>query len=348
MTGCQHTPRQRLKELCTMHPNDPIFHHQLARHFLDSGHEIRAILQARKAYEILNCEHPEETQGLIDEFGHDITTSHEQPVPSGNYTPLAKKLGRLKYKMRQVHLTEGSILFKKGDHADYVYFIIRGELAVTNHNNQNNLTPSLINFLREGSLLGEGALYGQVRNATVVATTDTTLLKMTPKELQLAFVQNPELHLQFSKESLLRQRVARLTISPAFSCLPTDLRFMLAKRAWDITHPAKKVVKPASQHMTHVELITQGKIRLYEQTTQENRYCGRLDEGSILGLHKIIDGKASQLAYVTKYDCQVICMNFVDVEDLMDVSSRFRERIRNAAASFSTNTARVMSLQEEN
>ncbi|MDQ7003027.1 MAG: cyclic nucleotide-binding domain-containing protein [Ghiorsea sp.] len=341
MTGRQNTLRRRLKELCALHPNDPIFHRQLARHFLESGHGIRAILQARKAYQILSREHPEETQALIDEFGHDITTSHEQPVPSGNYAPLIKKTGWLKYKMRQVHLKEGGILFKKGDHADYVYLIIRGELAVTSH---NNLTPSLINFLREGSLLGESALYQHVRNATIVATVDTVLLKMTPKEIQLAFVQNPELHLQFSKESLLRQRVFRLTISPIFSCLPTDLRFMLAKRAWDMTHAARKKVKAAYQHMTHVELITHGEICLFEEATQKKRYCGRLDEGTILGLHKIIDGKASQLAYVTKHDCQVICMNIVDIEDLMGVSSRFRERIRNAAESFSTHTARVINL----
>ncbi|MDQ7001420.1 MAG: hypothetical protein Q9N02_01865, partial [Ghiorsea sp.] len=71
MTGCQNTLLRRLKERCALHPNDPVFHCHLARYFLESGHEIRAILQARKAYQILRHEHPEETQALIDEFGHD-------------------------------------------------------------------------------------------------------------------------------------------------------------------------------------------------------------------------------------------------------------------------------------
>ena len=118
MTGRRQTTRKKLKELCALHPNDPIFHRQLARHFLQSGHEIRAVLQARIAYQILAHEHPEETQSLIDEFGDDVTSSHETPFISENYTPLAKTLSILKYNIRKVHLREGAVLFKKGDHAD--------------------------------------------------------------------------------------------------------------------------------------------------------------------------------------------------------------------------------------
>lgn len=345
MTGRQHTPRQRLKELCAMHPNDPIFHRQLARNFLQSGHEIRAVLQARKAYRILSHEHPEETQSLIDEFGRDITTSHETPAAIEDYTLIAKTFSMLKYNMRKIRLHEGAILFKKGEHADYVYLIIKGEVAVSNASSSN---PSLLNHLHTGSMLGEGALNERAtRNATVVATKDSLLLRLTKQEIQHAFLKHPSLYVQFSKESLLRQRVAALTASPIFSCLPTDLRFMLARRAWSTIHAAGKTIKSAHQHMSEVELVSQGEVHLYEQASQEKRYCGRLAEGSILGLHKIIDGRASELTYVAKHDCHVVCVDFTIIEDLMEISSRFRERIRNTAASFSTHTARVMNLQEE-
>jgi len=344
MTGRRQTTRKKLKELCALHPNDPIFHRQLARHFLQSGREIRAILQARNAYQILVHEHPEEAKSLIDEFGYDVTSSQNKLVWSEDYSLIAKTIGILKQKIRKIRLPEGAKLFKKGDVADHLYLILEGELAVSNENIHN---PSLLNFLKAGSLLGEGAFNKQeTRNATVVATTDSVLLRLTKQEVHQAFLKHPSLHLQFSKESLLRQRVAALTVSPVFSCLTTDLRFVVAKRAWDMTHTAGKTIKPAHKHMSNVELIRQGKIHLYEETAGSQHYCGRLGEGSLLGLHKIIDGKSSQLTYVAKHNCQVICMDFTIIEDLMDVSDRFRERIRDEAASFSTQTARIMNLQE--
>jgi len=321
-----------------MHPNDPIFHIQLARQLLHTGHEIRAILEARKAYHLLSQENPIDAEALVEQYGKDVKSTPTQPFIGEDYSLLSKSFGMMKLKMRTIQLRQNSTLFRKGDAADNIYLILNGELAVSNGN------LSLLNHLHRGSLLGEGALLeGAVRNATVVATEDTSLLRLTPKELKQAFQKHPDLHMQFSKESLLRRRVSDLTMSPIFSCLPTDLRFMLAKRAWNNTHPAGHIIKPASKYMSGVELILQGEVHLYE----DDSYCGRIQKGGILGLHKIMDGKASQLRFIAKSECNIVCMDFMIIEDLMGVSSRFQERIRDAAAGFSAQVSRTMSLQEE-
>ncbi|MCF6208229.1 MAG: cyclic nucleotide-binding domain-containing protein [Ghiorsea sp.] len=324
-----------------MHPNDPIFHTQLARQFLQTGHEIRAILEARKAYNLLLQENPVDAEALVEQYGQDVKSSPTQPFVGEDYTPLSKSFGMLKLKMRTIRLRQNAALFRKGDAANDIYLVLDGELAVSN---DNHGSLSLLNHLHRGNLLGEGALQeGAVRNATVVATENTSLLRITPKELKQAFYKHPDLHMQFSKEALLRRRVADLTMSPIFSCLPTDLRFMLAKRAWNHVHPAGHTIKPAVKYMSGVELILQGEVHLFE----DDSYCGRIQKGGILGLHKIMDGKASQLRFTAKNECDVVCMDFMIVEDLMGVSSRFQERIRDAAAGFSAQVSRTMSLQEE-
>jgi len=341
LTGRQKSSLRKLQELCAMHPNDPIFHIQLARQFLQTGHEIRAILEARKAYHLLKQESPADAEALVNEYGEDVKSSPTQPFVGADYTPLTKSFGMLKQKMRTIRLRQSEVLFRKGDAADHIYLVLGGELAVSNDNHGN---LSLLNHLHQGNLLGEGALHeGAVRNATVVATENTTLLRITPKELQQAFHKHHELYMQFSKEALLRRRVADLTMSPVFSCLPTDLRFMLAKRSWNHVYPAGDTIKPANKQMSRVELILQGEVHLYENDS----YCGRLQKGNILGLHKIMDGKTSQLRFTAKDECSVICMDFLIIEDLMSVSSRFRERIRDAAAGFSAQASRTMSLQEK-
>ncbi len=323
-----------------MHPNDPIFHTKLAHEFLKVGHEIRAILQARRAYELLIHQDPKAAKELIETFGDDVASTPTKPFVGADYTPLVKGFGIVKKKMRTVHLKEGSVLFRKGDAADYVYVVLSGELAVSGKH-QGHLT--LLNHLHRGSILGEGALIKHAkRNATVVATEDASLLRMTKEELEQGFQKHMDLYMQFSKESLLRQRVAMLSESPVFSSLPTDLRFMLAKRAWTTTHTAGSTIKEANKAMRNIELITQGKVQLY----QGDNYCGSLEAGAILGLHKIMDGKTSKLRYVAGDACHAIAMDFLTISDLMSVSSNFRERMRDTAAAFSTQTARTMNLQE--
>jgi len=323
-----------------MHPNDPIFHTQLARQLLHTGHEIHAILEARKAYHLLSQENPMDAEALVEQYGEDVKSTPTQPFVGADYTPLCKFFGMIKLKMRTIRLRQNTVLFRKGDIADNLYLVLNGELAVSNDNHGN---LSLLNHLHPGNLLGEGALLeGAVRNATVVATENTSLLRITAKELKQTFQKHPDLHMQFSKESLLRRRVSDLTMSPIFSCLPTDLRFMLAKRAWNTSHPAGSTIKPAHKYMSGVELILQGEVHLYE----DNGYSGCIKKGGILGLHKIMDGKASQLRFTAKSECSVICMDFMIIEDLMGVSSRFQERIRDAAAGFSAQVSRTMSLLE--
>ncbi|MDQ6976633.1 MAG: cyclic nucleotide-binding domain-containing protein, partial [Ghiorsea sp.] len=312
-----------------------------AKELLYTGHEVRATFEARKAYQLLSQENPPDAEALVEEYGLEVRSTPTQPFIGEDYTQLSKIFGRIKLKMRSMQLRPDSILFRKGDIADNIYLILDGELAVS-HDNHGSL--SLLNHLHAGSLLGEGALHeGAVRKATVAATKSTTLLRISPKELIEAFLKYPDLHIQFAKESLLRRRVTDLTMSPVFSCLPTDLRFMLAKRVWNTSHPAGSTIKPANEYMSNVELILQGEVHLYE----DDSYCGRIQKGGILGLHKIMDGKASQLRFIAKSECAVICMDFMIIEDLMGISNRFQERIRDAAAGFSAQVSHTMSLQEE-
>ncbi|WP_038250827.1 cyclic nucleotide-binding domain-containing protein [Ghiorsea bivora] len=155
MTERQQTSRKKLKGFCASHPNPLFLTENLRVTSYNQGMKSLLFIPARIIYQIPAHKHPEEMQGLINKFRCDVISSHETPIISENYTPLAKTLSVLKYNMRKVHLHEGAMLLKKGDYADYVYLILKGDLVVSS-SKSNNL--SLLYHLHAGSLLGKVAL----------------------------------------------------------------------------------------------------------------------------------------------------------------------------------------------
>lgn len=343
-TFSQTTSVDKLKELCNMFPFDPNFHIQLAERYKQEGHEIQAIVQARKAYDILIKEDPSRAEALVATFGHEINSSDIQPYTAADYSPLAEYFGIINTQLHKMRVKAGTVLFKKGDMSDFIYLVLEGELTV-NSDDDNN--PSLLNYLHAGALVGENAMEeNSQRIATVVAQKHSILLRFTKEELDQAFSAHPDLMMQFSKEKLWRQRLTSLSTSPVFACIPLDLRYMLARRAWHITHQAGTTIKRPHAYMPHVELITQGVVHMYEYETGElPLYCGRIQAGDILGLHKIISGKASRAAYEADTACQAICFDFALIHDLMVLVPKFRTRIRDKAAHFTTQVSRTMTLQ---
>jgi len=327
-----------LTELCTQHPDDPNLHQQLAEQLLSKGHEIAAVMAARRAYRIFIHENPHKAEQLHHTFGSEITTEVMNPLASSDYSPLADIFGALSSRLRTLKLSEGSLLFRKDEPADSVYLILSGELAVSAEINGQHI---LLNYLHQGAIVGEAAIQPHAtRSANVSASSDATLLRFSREEIQKAFAKHTELHIAFSKQSMLRYRMLQLCAIKIFAHLPTDLLYMMTQRTWIKHYQAGDLIKPSHTYMADAEFIIQGIVHLYddcqqakawchENCQQPKLYCGRMTAGHLLGLHRLTHRTASSLAYVAETDCTVICMDFITIQDVMGISRSLEQKLKN-------------------
>ena len=98
--------------------------------------------------------------------------------------------------LRPRDITLGTVLMRKGDPGDCMYFVVSGELEIM-------LAPNPIR-LGAGTFIGEIALItGAPRTATVVATRPTTLLALDIADFRELAARHPEL------EGVIREEAER-------------------------------------------------------------------------------------------------------------------------------------------
>ena len=115
----------------------------------------------------------------------------------------------LKPFMRPAHFEAGHILFRRGDDADRLYFILKGEVLV----------EEVECVLREGELFGEIALFSadHRRTQTVRCLNDVELLWITGQNLAQICYQNPGISFHFLQliTNRLVGNLARLELGAA-------------------------------------------------------------------------------------------------------------------------------------
>ena len=89
----------------------------------------------------------------------------------------------LKPYMRRQRLKTGDVLFRKGDTADHLYFLVEGH----------------IEFVEIGEVMDAGSLFGEIaffapdkrRTLTACCTTDCSVLRIDEATFQQLYFQNP-------------------------------------------------------------------------------------------------------------------------------------------------------------
>lgn len=86
-----------------------------------------------------------------------------------------------------IKVAKDELICKEGDLTRDLYMIISGELMVCSRNNRM-VTP--LAYLSDGAYFGEFSFFdGDLRSADVIATRDTTLIKIPQAELKKQFPQ---------------------------------------------------------------------------------------------------------------------------------------------------------------
>lgn len=340
-----HSSIVALKEWFLLHPADPIVLTHLAQKLSKAGRDVAAIMAAKKAYLILNKDNPVEAGQLVEMFGDEVADSGVGNLVSRAYLPLVSKMNRVARNRHTIHLPEGGMLFQQGDAVDSIYLVLDGELAV---NSQVDGMYTLINYLQQGCLVSKSAGQGDgARSATVIAMQPSTVLRFNPHELDKAFTHFSKLRVQFGKESMLCRRVEILSSVALFARLPMDIRFILAKRSWSKTFEVGETIKNANALMPQANLIISGVVYLYDNEPDGMQvYCGRLAKGALMGMHKRMNQHATSLIIKAETDVEVVCLDFVDIEDVMEINHEFRNSLMEADTHFSEHIIRTILLQK--
>ena len=112
--------------------------------------------------------------------------------------------------MRQTKIQKGEYLFKKGDYAKHMYYLMEGTLQLVELNKT----------VDQGAIIGEIGMFSpsRERTATAVAATDCRLLSVDDDTLYQAYYQNPKLG--FYLISLIASRFVEVQSSTP-SALPS-------------------------------------------------------------------------------------------------------------------------------
>lgn len=107
----------------------------------------------------------------------------------------------MQYLTKEVFTTE-HLIFHQGDKSDGLYFVEKGDVAISQLNNK---TGSLrLSRTGEGAVIGEMAFYLDIkRSATATTLTDTVCYRLSTEALQRMEKENPQLALQLHRSIII-------------------------------------------------------------------------------------------------------------------------------------------------
>lgn len=107
-----------------------------------------------------------------------------------------------------LNINQGQRLFRKGDRAEYIYFIKSGRFQEISYPEIGKL--SVLQILSDGEVLGESSLHTRVYHSTVIAQTDAQVIAY-PNYILLETLRNSPLLIDTAVE-MLTQKINELQI----------------------------------------------------------------------------------------------------------------------------------------
>jgi CRP-like cAMP-binding protein len=153
-------------------------------------------------------------------------------------------LAALAKKVRKRHLSQGEILFNKGDEGDSLFAILSGKVKIFTQDNQGREVA--LNRVGAGEIIGEMALLDyEPRSAGVVALEKTSALELSREDFMDILRRQPDLAL-----SVIRNLSSRLRQNTSYIEQITDMSRRVAKGDYSFigeTQPVQKRKKEGSK-----------------------------------------------------------------------------------------------------
>ena len=164
---------------------------------------VRALKLTREGFERFAKDHPEAVEA-VDRFVGLRLRKDRLAVAlevSGMFGDLAEPtLRELEAELESEWIEAGTTLFRQGDPGDALYLVVSGRLRVSV--DLSNEDPRFVTELGCGETVGEMALLdGKPRSATVVATRDSHLARLSKEAFERLSSRHPELLAVIAREA---------------------------------------------------------------------------------------------------------------------------------------------------
>lgn len=149
------------------------------------------------------------TTGLSPDVSDDESGARNAEVGAGTDTSTTTALLRaIEREITWVPVAKGTILCRQGEPSECMYLVVSGRLRVFVQ--QTDGTERLVAELRRGDSIGEmGLLSGEVRSATIYASRESELVKLSQEGFNRLVRGSHEFLLQLSRTLVERLRVAQ-------------------------------------------------------------------------------------------------------------------------------------------
>lgn len=263
------------QQLTLIYPDDTRYPRRYAELLLQLGQDIKAKMvldKLRKRFEQLdraNDAHAlEQLQKLIG------NPDETQPAVSSPLLPFTGSKRRPMFgdRPKQIEISEGSYLIRKGETDEHVYVLLEGELSIWLPD-ADGRPATLVDILRQGQTVGEGAILdGAPRNADILANSDSTLIRFSPKQMTRLFLEHPELEVSVRNEHSIRLRMLMLSSTPVMATVPATLRRTLAERATINQYKLFQLITEAGKPIHEVGFLVSGLARRMADDKEGNSH----------------------------------------------------------------------------
>jgi len=183
----------------------------------------------------------------------------------------------------RVRLPAGEILFQQGDAADALYVVLSGSLSVMAADPAKRPAGPrrLVNQIYAGQTVGEmGLLAARPRTATIVASRDTSLLRIT-RELFERLVRTHS-GAMFKLSAQLVDRLEKATLNRTFSALPRTVALIpvdpAVSSAWLGSALGRALIDHGTKTCVLTEAADEVVLDRIEGAHELTVYAGRVDD----------------------------------------------------------------------
>ena len=180
-------------------------------------------------------------------------------------------------------LQPGELLFRAGDYADKLYFIVDGQLRVTRA--LEDAEPTELAIVGPGEVVGEiGVLHGLPRNATVHALTRTKLIAVEGEHFLRAVAENDMTAREFGELAVRRQAATLIATTLRSGKSPT---FGGRGKVWELDLAGGSILYRRGDAPDNFYLLLEGSVEQLDP--DEQRVARRISAPESFGELGLLD-----------------------------------------------------------
>lgn len=226
-----------------------------------------------------------------------------------------------------ISFNQGELIVKENDQGDALYIIINGDVDVFTSTHTGD--ELLLARLHLGDYFGEQALLFdnlQKRNASVRASTNTILLKITYSDFRKVLSKDPSLKNKLLEIGNHQIRAKALRQSSLFRAIrPEEL-----SGDWYIekTFPDNQVVFNEGDLADSLYLITSGSAEVYRKDGEKQTLLAKLREGQCFGELALLQQKPRAATVIAQENLKALCIQGNKFIQLYEKHPEIREYLQ--------------------